>query len=74
MRLPQVNSFFWIGLALIAIGAFAIHRGAAFMFDPGVPSEPHEALYYLVVGVIMLVNGLVQSTPAPSDGSPGSSV
>ncbi|HEY3329938.1 MAG TPA: hypothetical protein VGK19_07965 [Capsulimonadaceae bacterium] len=63
MRLPRVSSFFWIGIALVGIGCFAIHKGPTFMFDPGVTPEPHEAIYYLIVGVIMIVNGLVHPLP-----------
>jgi len=71
MRLPRVNSFFWIGVALLGIGAYAMHRGPMFMFDPGVKPEPHETLYYLIVGVIMILNGFIHSNSllddAPAD-------
>jgi len=69
MRLPRVNSFFWIGVALLGIGAYAMHRGPGFMFDPGVKPEPHETLYYLIVGVIMILNGFIHSNPLLDDAS-----
>jgi len=63
MRVPRVSSFFWIGIVLLGIGFYALHAGPSFMFDPGVPPERHEAIYYLIVGVIMVVNGLVHPLP-----------
>jgi hypothetical protein len=66
-RLPRVSSFFWIGVVLVGIAAYAMHCGSGFMFDPGVTPEPHEAIYYLIVGVIMIVNGLIHSTPLFDD-------
>jgi len=65
MKLPKVSSFFWIGLILLVIGIYAQIKGSAFRFDAGVPPEPHEALYYIITGVVMIVNGLVH--PLPSD-------
>lgn len=60
--MPRVSSFFWIGVALVAIGLFALYKGPGFMFDPGVTPEPHEAAIYLLVGVIMMVNGFIHSS------------
>lgn len=50
-------------MALVVIGIYAIHRGPSFMFDPGIPPEPHEAIYYLIVGVVMMINGFIHSAP-----------
>lgn len=63
MRLPHVNSFFWIGLLLIGIAIYSFFK-PAFQFDAGVPNERFESLIYLVVGVLMLVNGLIHPAPA----------
>ncbi|MDR3709933.1 MAG: hypothetical protein P4L33_16675 [Capsulimonadaceae bacterium] len=62
MKWPRVSSFFWIGLVLLGIGAYALFKGPGFMFDPGVPPEPHEALFYLAIGVVMVVNGVIHPT------------
>ncbi len=67
MRLPRVSSFFWIGVVLLGIGFYAMHKGPSFMFDAGVPPEPHEEIFYLIVGVIMIVNGLVHPLPMPEE-------
>jgi hypothetical protein len=67
MRLPHVNSFFWIGLVLIAIAIYSVVKGPVFQFDAGVPNEAHEPLIYLGVGIMMLVNGLVHPPPLTDD-------
>ena len=69
-RIPRLGSFFWIGLILLAIGLYGLYRGPHFMFDPGVQPEPGEAWYYLVVGVLMMVNGVVHPLPIPEDTKP----
>ena len=69
MKLPRVSSFFWIGLILLGIGAYALYKGPSFMFDPGVSPEPYEAFYYLVIGVVMVVNGLIHSPHMPDEAS-----
>jgi len=63
MRLPHVNSFFWIGLILIGIAVYSVVKRSTFQFDAGVPNEPYEGLIYFVVGVMMIVNGLVHPAP-----------
>jgi hypothetical protein len=63
MRFSGLNSFFWIGVILLGIGGYALYRGPAFMFDAGVAPQPHEAIYYIIVGIVMIFNGFIHSTP-----------
>jgi len=67
MRLPHVNSFFWIGLLLIGIAICSLVKGSSFQFDSGVPNEPHESLIYLAAGVLMIINGVVHPAPMTSE-------
>ena len=67
MRMPHVNSFFWIGLLLIGIAIWSVVKKSTFQFDAGVPNEPHECLIYLAAGVLMIINGVVH--PAPIGGT-----
>jgi len=57
--MPRLNSFSIIGVILIGVAIYALGKGVGFEFDPGVPSERGEPVFYLIVGVLMLVNGLV---------------
>jgi hypothetical protein len=59
MRFFRWNSFTVIGLILVVIGAYGLLRGAGFEFDSGLPAEPREGFYYILVGVLMIVNGCI---------------
>lgn len=67
MRLPHVNSFFWIGLLLIGIAIYSFVKGPTFQFDAGVPNEKFESLIYLAVGALMIVNGLFHPAPTAEE-------
>jgi hypothetical protein len=67
MKLPKINSFFWIGVILVAISLIAFSKGPSFRFDAGVPAEPHEAVYYLITGLVMIANGFVNPHPLPEE-------
>jgi hypothetical protein len=65
----HVNSFFWIGILLIGIAIYSLVKGPSFQFDAGVPNEPYEAPIYLVVGIMMIVNGVFHPTVPADDKS-----
>jgi hypothetical protein len=65
MRFVRWNSFTIIGLILLAIGIYGAIKGPSFEFDAGLPSEPREGLYYIVVGALMIVNGIMSPKPLP---------
>jgi|SRR5579883_2167277 len=63
MGRPRLSSFTIIGIILLAIGIYGLIPGTRFVFDPGLPAEPGEALYYILVGVLMIVNGCFWMKP-----------
>lgn len=65
MARPHLSSFTIIGVVLLVIGIYGRVRGAAFSFDPGTPTEHGEAYYYMLVGVLMIVNGFFVMKPLP---------
>lgn len=65
MARPRLSSFTIIGVVLLLIGIYGRIRGASFSFDPGTPTEPGEAYYYMLVGVLMIVNGFFVMKPLP---------
>lgn len=67
MNMPRLNSFSIIGVILVAVAIYALVRGSGFEFDPGVPSEKGEPIFYLIVGALMLINGFVLPPPATDD-------
>ena len=67
MRWFRWNSFTVIGLVLLAIGLYSLIRGAGFQFDSGLPAEVGEPWFYLLVGVLMVLNGVVQPSMVVSD-------
>lgn len=66
MARPRLSSFTVIGILLLVIGIYGKIRGVAFSFDPGTPTEPGEAYYYMLVGVLMIVNGFFAMKPLPT--------
>ena len=67
MRWFRWNSFTVIGLALLAIGIYSLIRGAGFQFDSGLPAEVGEPWFYLLVGALMVLNGVVQPSMVTTD-------
>ncbi len=67
MRWFRWNSFTVIGLVLLVIGAYSLIKGAGFQFDSGLPAESGESWFYLLVGVLMVLNGVVQPLMVASD-------
>ena len=65
MGRPRLSSFTVIGIVLLVIGIYGLVPGTKFTFDPGVPPEHGEAFYYILVGVLMIVNGFFLMKPLP---------
>ena len=66
MRSRWLSTFTVIGVLLIGLGIAALvvrHSGHRFVFDPGQIETGREPFYYIIVGVLMVVNGIM--TPAP---------
>lgn len=60
-----LSTFTVIGVVLIVLGIFGLVLGPRFIYDPGQPVTGKEAWCYLVIGALMVLNGLM--TPAPAD-------
>ncbi len=72
MKSRWLSTFTLIGLLLLVLGLVGLvmqHTGSNFVFDPGQPpptSGPDNTpWYYLVIGALMVLNGLVLPAPAP---------
>ena len=65
LRSRWLSTFTIIGAILIALGVVGLILGPRFVYDPGQPVTGKEAWCYLVIGVLMVVNGLM--TPAPPE-------
>ena len=59
MRSRWLSTFSLLGILLIILGVVGKIIGPLFVFDPGQIPDGHEAWYYLIVGVLMLLNGLI---------------
>jgi len=60
-----LSTFTVIGVLLIVLGIIGLILGPRFVYDPGQPVTGKEAWCYLVIGALMVLNGLM--TPAPAD-------
>lgn len=59
------NSFNLLGITLIVFAIIGFIAGDKFVFDPGRPLS-QAPIYYLVAGVLMIVNGLLQPSHSTS--------
>jgi uncharacterized membrane protein len=59
MRSRWLSTFTLLGLLLIVLGVVGKIIGPRFVFDPGQIPDGNEAWYYMAVGALMLLNGLV---------------
>ncbi len=65
-----LSTFTVIGAVLIVLGIVGLVLGPRFVYDPGQPVTGKEAWCYLVIGALMVLNGLL--TPAPVENKPSS--
>jgi len=65
-----LSTFTVIGGVLIALGIVGLILGPRFVYDPGQPVTGKESWCYVVIGALMVLNGLM--TPAPVDKTPPS--
>lgn len=59
MRSRWLSTFSLLGMLLILLGIVGKIIGPRFIYDPGQMPDGNEAWYYLAVGALMLLNGLV---------------
>lgn len=59
MRSRWLSTFTLLGILLIALGVVGKVLGPRFVFDPGQIADGNECWYYLTVGALMVLNGLV---------------
>ena len=74
MKSRWLSTFTLIGVLLVVLGVIGLalqHTGSIFVFDPGQPppadGQDHTALYYLVIGALMVLNGLVVPAATPTE-------
>lgn len=60
-----VSTFTVIGAVLIVLGVVGLILGSRFVYDPGQPVTGKEAWCYLVIGGLMVLNGIM--TPVSPD-------
>ena len=71
MRSRWLSTFSLLGMLLIVLGIVGKIIGPRFIYDPGQIPDGHEAWYYLIVGALMLINGLVSpALTAQEKGTP----
>lgn len=58
-----LSTFTVIGAILIVLGIVGLIMGPRFVYDPGQSVTGKEAWCYLVIGALMVLNGVL--TPAP---------
>jgi hypothetical protein len=68
LRSRLLSTFTVIGAILIVLSIVGLIIGPRFVYDPGQPVTGKEAWYYLIIGILMVVNGLL--TPAPPEEIP----
>ncbi len=59
LRSRWLSTFTVIGAILIALGIVGLILGPRFVYDPGQPVTGKEAWCYLVIGVLMVMNGVL---------------
>jgi hypothetical protein len=71
MKARWLSAFTIIGIILVGLGIYGIIKGSSFVFDPGQISTGKEAWYYLIIGVLMILNGFMLPVPLPGDKTSG---
>jgi hypothetical protein len=59
MRSRWLSTFTILGVLLIALGVIGKILGPRFVFDPGQIADGNECWYYMTVGALMVLNGLL---------------
>lgn len=81
LRSRWLSTFTVIGAILIVLGIVGLILGSRFVYDPGQPVTGKEAWCYLVIGILMVMNGVLTpsgddktkiKTPTHSPGRPSS--
>ncbi|MCW3059677.1 MAG: hypothetical protein JWQ02_1498 [Capsulimonas sp.] len=67
IRSRWLSTFTVIGALLIVLGIVGLVMGTKFVYDPGQVSDGNEPWYYILVGVLMIVNGIFSPAPEPSE-------
>ena len=67
IRSRWLSTFTVIGALLIVLGLAGLFLGTKFVYDPGQVSDGHEPWYYILVGVLMIVNGIFSPAPEPAE-------
>ena len=70
LRSRLLSTFTVIGAILIVLSIVGLIVGPRFVYDPGQPVTGKEAWYYLIIGILMVVNGLL--TPTAPEEKPAS--
>lgn len=80
LRSRWLSTFTIIGAILIVLGTVGLILGPRFVYDPGQPVTGKEAWCYLVIGLLMVMNGVMtppseesaqkRSSPANGTGRP----
>ncbi len=67
MRSRWLSTFTLLGALLIVLGIVGKIVGSRFVFDPGQMPDGNEAWYYIAVGALMMLNGLVNPALTPEE-------
>ena len=59
LRSRWLSTFTVIGAILIVLGIVGLILGPRFVYDPGQPVTGKEAWCYLVIGILMVMNGIL---------------
>ncbi len=66
-RLRWLSTFTLLGALLVILGIVGKVLGPKFIYDPGQIPDGNEAWAYILVGVLMLLNGFLSPAPPDSD-------
>lgn len=67
MRSRWLSTFSVLGILLIVLGIVGKIIGPRFVYDPGQIAGGNEAYFYLAVGALMLMNGLISPAQTPEE-------
>ena len=67
IRSRWLSTFTVIGALLMVLGVVGLVLGHRFVYDPGQVSDGNEPWYYILVGVLMIVNGIFSPAPDPAE-------